>query len=76
MVFASKVTPPFLAKALPLRVAPVLKVIDSIANIFPLKSHVVPKVAELPTYQKILEDIAPPAKITFRPDVTVKADAI
>ena len=46
MVFASKVTPPFLAKALPLRVAPVLKVIDSIANIFPLKSHVVPKVAE------------------------------
>jgi hypothetical protein len=43
------VTPPFLANALPSSVAPVLKVMDSNAITVPLKTEVVPKVAELPT---------------------------
>ena len=51
IVFPAIVTPPILANALPSRVAPVLKVIDCIAIMVPLKTEVVPKVAELPTCQ-------------------------
>ena len=75
IVLASIVMAPVLVNALPVRVAPVLKEMDSIAMTVPLKSQVVPKVAELPTCQKILEADAPPAKITLRPDVAVNEDA-
>ena len=51
MVFPAIVTPPILASALPSKLAPVSKVIDCIARIFPLKAEVVPNVAELPTCQ-------------------------
>ena len=70
------VTAPFLASALPSSVAPVLKEIDCIAMMVPLKTEVVPKVAELPTCQKMLDANAPPLRITFRPDVVVRVEAI
>ena len=70
------VTAPVLANPLPSSVAPVLKVIDCMAITVPLKTEVVPKVAELPTCQKILEANAPPLRITLRPDVVVRVVAI
>jgi hypothetical protein len=68
--------PPFLARALPVSVAPVLNVIDCIAIMVPLKTEVVPNVAELPTCQKMFEADASPLNITLRPDVVVNVDAI
>src|SRR5436190_12190315 len=68
--------PPVLASALPVSVAPVLKVMDCIAITVPLKTEVVPNVAELPTCQKILEAKAPPLRITLRPEVVVNVEAI
>ena len=76
MVLPARVTPAFLANALPSSVAPVLKVMDSNAITVPLKTEVVPKVAELPTCQKMLDADALPLRITLRPDVVVRADAI
>ena len=49
---------------------------DCIAKTVPLKTEVVPKVAELPTCQKMLDANAPPLRITLRPDVVVSEDAI
>ena len=76
MVLPAIVTAPVLANALPSSVAPVLKVMDCIAITVPLKTEVVPKVAELPTCQKMLDASAPPLKITLRPDVVVSVVAI
>src|SRR5688572_8101363 len=76
IVFPAMVIAPVLANALPSSVAPVLSVIDCIAITVPLKTEVVPNVAELPTCQKMLEANAPPLKITLRPDVVVSVDAI
>ena len=67
MVLPAIVIPPVLANALPSSVAPVLKVMDCIARIVPLKTEVVPKVAELPTCQKMLDADAPPLRITLTP---------
>lgn len=68
--------PAVLANALPFRDAPVSKVIACIAIIVPSKEEVVSKVAELPTCQNILDAEAFPARITFRPEVTLSAEAI
>ena len=76
MVFPAIATAPVLARALPSRVAPVLKVMDCMAIMVPLKTEVVPKVAELPTCQKMLDANAPPLSITCRPEVVVNEDAI
>src|SRR5450759_36217 len=76
MVFPAIVTPPVLSKSLPSSVAPVLKVMDCSAITVPLKTEVVPNVAELPTCQKMLAAVAPPLRITLRPDVVVSEDAI
>ena len=46
------------------------------ARMFPLKTEVVPRVAELPTCQKMFAALAPPLRITWRPDVVVSVDAI
>ena len=64
MVFPAIVMAPILANPLPSSVAPVLNVMDCIARIVPLKTDVVPKVAEVPTCQKMLADWAPPLRIT------------
>lgn len=60
-LFVSIVTAPFCAKALPHVIsAPVSKVILVSARIFPAKSVLVPRVAELPTCQKRLGSGCPP----------------
>src|SRR5688572_19817445 len=76
IVLPAMVTPPFLASALPVSFAPVLNVIDCIAMMVPLKTEVVPNVAEVPTCQKMLAADAPPLRKTLRPDVVVNEDAI
>src|ERR1041384_4446537 len=76
MVLESKVTAPFRANSLPSTAAPVVTVMEVNARMLPLKTEVVPKVAELPTCQKILAAFAPSLKITWRPVVVVKVDAI
>src|SRR5207253_229235 len=43
---------------------------------FPAKTEVVPRVAELPTCQKMLAAWAPPLRMTWRPAVVVRVDAI
>jgi hypothetical protein len=43
--------------------------------IVPTKTEVVPIVAELPTCQKTLDALAPPDRMTCRPDVVVSVDA-
>ena len=75
-VFASIVTAATRAKARPSSVAPVASVMDWSAMIVPLNTEVVPKVAELPTCQKMFEALAPPLRMTCRPEVVVKVDAI
>ena len=75
-VLESKVTAPFRAKARPCSVAPVVSVMEVKARMFPLKTEPVPRVAELPTCQKMLAALAPPLRITWRPDVVVRVDAI
>ena len=43
---------------------------------FPAKTEVVPRVAELPTCQKMFAAWAPPLRMTWRPAVVVRVDAI
>ncbi len=76
MVLPAIATAPFLARALPSSVAPVLKVMDCNAITVPLKTEVVPNVADVPTCQKMLEAEAPPLSMTLRPDVVVSVEAI
>ena len=76
MVFPAMVTEPVLARPRPSSVAPVLNVMDCIARIVPLKTEVVPNVAELPTCQKMFDAFALPARITLRPEVVVSVVAI
>ena len=51
MVLASKVTAPFRANSRPSTAAPVVTVMEVKAKMLPLKTEVVPNVAELPTCQ-------------------------
>ncbi len=76
MVLASRVTAAVRANARPSSVAPVVSVMEAKARMFPFMTEVVPKVAELPTCQKMLAALAPPLKITWRPAVMVNVDAI
>jgi len=58
-VFVSKVTAPIIANARPFSMdTPVVRVMLAVANRFPTKEVLVPKVAEDPINQKILQDIA------------------
>ena len=63
-MLVSNVTAPFRASALPFSVAPVVSVMDVSARMLPLKVELVPRVAELPTCQKMLCAWAPPARTT------------
>src|SRR4051812_30277577 len=54
-----KVTEPLRANSLPSTPAPVVTVIEVDARMFPLKLEVVPRVAELPTCQRMLAAFAP-----------------
>jgi hypothetical protein len=59
MVFVSRVTAPLRAKSLPSTVAPVVAVMLVSARMVPRNLVPVPRVAELPTCQKTLQDCAP-----------------
>src|ERR1700674_5680788 len=72
----SNVTAPFRASALPSRFTPVVTVIEVSARMFPLKTELVPKVAELPTCQKTLQALAPLVRTTWLPLPVVRVDAI
>ena len=76
IVLLLNVTAAILANNLPSTLAPELSEIDWSAMIIPLKTEVVPSVAEVPTCQNIFEAWAPPLKNTFRPDVVVRLEAI
>src|ERR1700719_2545230 len=64
------------ANSLPSTTAPVFNVIDTAASTFPLKSVVVSIVAEVPTCQKMLLALAPPARITWEAGPVVSVDPI
>jgi len=55
MVLSSSVTAPVRATALPAKLALLFMVMDAKAKIFPMNSVVVPRVAELPTFQNTLQ---------------------
>src|SRR6185436_10218321 len=76
IVLESKVTAPFRANSLPSTAAPVVTVMEVKARMLPLKTEVVPSVAELPTCQKTLAALAPPLRITWRPTVVVSVERI
>jgi len=75
-VLLSSVTAPLRAKSLPSTVAFVLAVIDVRARMFPLNVVAVPRVAELPTCQKTLQDRAPLIRLTLLPEAVVSVDPI
>ncbi len=76
MVLVSIVTAATRARALPSSVAPVVMVIDAYAIIVPLKTLLVPSVAELPTAQKTFCDWAPLVSTMLAPDEVVSVEAI
>src|ERR1700680_2655317 len=73
MLLVSSVTAPFLAKTLPFTLAPVVRVMLVSARMFPTNDVLVPRVAELPTCQKTLQDCAPLIKRTFEVLAVVSA---
>jgi hypothetical protein len=75
-VLLFNVTAPMRASNLPSISAPVFMDIDWSAMMLPLKTEVVPRVAEVPTCQKIFFACAPPAKKTLRPEVVFNEEAI
>src|SRR5437867_13392587 len=68
MSLESRVTAAVRANSRPSTVTPVVTVMEAKARMFPLNTEPVPKVAELPTCQNTLAALAPPLKITWRPD--------
>lgn len=76
MVFVSSVTAPFRAKTRPSTFAPVVRVADVKAKIFPLKVEFVPSVAELPTCQKTLQAWAPFMRLTLLAPAVISVEAV
>lgn len=76
IVFVSNVTAPFRANILPSTSAPVVRVMDVKARIFPLKLEFVPSVAELPTCQKTLQAWAPFMRRTRLDPAVMSVEAV
>jgi hypothetical protein len=74
MVLVSSVTAPLRASVRPSTVTPVVTVIELNARMVPRKMELVPRVAELPTCQKTLQDWAPPMRFTWLLDAVVSVD--
>ncbi len=72
MVLASNVTAPVCARARPFKLAPVFRVMDVSARIFPMNLVFVPRVAELPTLHHALHGSPP---VTDEPDDVMSVDA-
>ncbi len=75
MVFVSRVTAPVRARSRPWTVAPVVAVTDCCARTVPWNCAPVPMVAELPTCQNTLQELAPPVIVIRVPDPMVSVDA-
>jgi hypothetical protein len=76
MVLVSSVTAPLRAKSWPCTVAPVLAVMDSSAKMCPTKWELVPRVAELPTCQKVRQYRAPLMRFTLLLDAVMSVEAV
>jgi hypothetical protein len=76
MVLVSSVTAPLRAKSCPCTVAPVFAVIDVKAKMCPTKWEFVPRVAELPTFQKVRQYRAPLMRFTLLFDAVMSVDAV
>jgi len=76
MVFVSNVTAPFRANIRPSTFAPVVRVADANARIFPLKVEFAPSVAELPTCQKILQAWAPFVRTILLAPAVISVEAV
>src|SRR5688572_19985128 len=76
MTLESSVTAAVRANSRPSTIAPVVTVMEAKARMFPLNTEPVPIVAELPTCQKTLAALAPPLRITWRPDVVTRVEPI
>ncbi len=72
----SRVTAPFCASSLPFIVALVVAVIDVKARTEPCIDELVPRVAELPTCQNILQGLAKLVSTTWLEPAVVSVDAI
>ena len=75
IVFVSSVTAPVRASSRPTTVAPVVAVTDCCARTVPWNRAPVPIVAELPTCQKTLHELAPPVIEMRVPEPIVSVDA-
>lgn len=75
-VLVSRVTAPLRARTRPFTVAPVVRVIEVRAKIFPLKAEPVPRVAELPTCQKMLQAWAPLTSATTLLLAVIRVEAV
>ena len=76
MVLLSRVTAPLRANIPPCEVAPVLSVMEVVANKFPTKFVCVPSVAELPIAQYTLHACAPLINNTCELDAVVSVEPI
>ena len=76
MVLVSSVTAPFRANSCPCTVAPVLAVIEVKAKMCPTKWEFVPRVAELPTFQKIRQYRARLRSLTLLFDAVMSVEAV
>jgi hypothetical protein len=76
IMLLSRVTASFNANNPPSDTAPVLRVMDVDAKIFPTKSVPVPNVAELPTCQKTLQGLAPFTNTTAEFEAVMRVDPI
>ena len=74
IVLLSRVTAPFLASTRPVTEAPVLRVIEVKANTLPDRLELVPKVADEPTCQKILQACAPLMRFTLLAEAVVRVE--
>lgn len=75
IVFVSRVTAPVRANSRPCTVAPVVAVTDCCARTVPWNRAPVPTVAELPTCQNTLHELAPPVITIWLADPMVRVDA-
>jgi hypothetical protein len=74
MVLLSIVTAPFKARARPSMLAPVFSVMEVAAIIVPEKTEFTPRVAELPTCQKMFPGCAPLIRLIMLPTEVMRVD--
>jgi len=76
MVLVSSVTAPFRANNCPCTVAPVFAEMDVSAKMCPAKCELVPRVAELPTFQKTRQNRALLIRLTLLLDAVMSVESV